>query len=61
MSPELKAMANMSDIALFVDNQLPGDIPDKWFSNEALMLTGQMSVEDFLKEWDVSRDEALGQ
>jgi ABC-type glycerol-3-phosphate transport system substrate-binding protein len=60
MSPDLAAMAKITNIAFFVDNQLPGDIPDKWFSNEALMLTGQMSVEDFLKEWDTSRDAAIG-
>jgi len=60
MSPELTELAKITNVTFFVDNQLPGDIPDKWFSNESLMLTNQMSVEDFLKEWDISRDEALG-
>jgi raffinose/stachyose/melibiose transport system substrate-binding protein len=60
ISPILVELTELTDnVTFFLDNLLPGDTADKWFSFEALMLTNQMSVEEFLKEWDISRDEAL--
>lgn len=59
ISPILGELSKMTNVTFFLDNLLPGDTAGRWFAYESLMLTGEMSVEDFLSEWDIARDEAL--
>lgn len=46
-------------VEMMLDNLMPGNVADTWFSLEPVLLSGQMSVEDFLAEMDLARDEAL--
>lgn len=59
VSPVQEDIAKITNVTYFLDNLLPGATSGEWFSLEVLMLTGQMSVEEFLGEWDNARDEAL--
>ena len=50
---------NVTNIALYLDNQLPPQVSDTWWKLESVMLSNQMSVLEFLEAMDSARDEAL--
>ena len=50
---------NVTNIALYLDNQMPPQVSDTWWKLESQMLSGQMSVLEFLEAMDSARDEAL--
>ena len=50
---------NVTNIALYLDNQMLPQVSDTWWKLESVMLSNQMSVLEFLEEMDSARDEAL--
>jgi hypothetical protein len=44
---------------MYLDNQMPPQVADTWWKLESPMLSGQMSVLEFLEAMDSARDEAL--
>ena len=52
-------LLNFGPVVTFPDNIMHVNIVDTWFKFEPVLLSGKMSVDDFLKEMDMARDEAL--
>jgi len=48
-----------TNIAMMLDNLMPGNVAGTWFSFEPMVVSNQMSVKDFMNEMDSARDEAL--
>jgi raffinose/stachyose/melibiose transport system substrate-binding protein len=59
VSPLQAEMLTYGPVIMFLDNLIPGNVADTWFKFEPVLLSGQMSVAEFLEELDKARDEAL--
>jgi len=60
LSDKIQAeILKISPVRQFPDNLMPANVAETWWKFEPVMLSGQMTVEDFMKEMDKSRDEAL--
>ncbi len=57
--PLLVKILKFSPVAPFPDNLMPMSIVDAWFKFLPVLLSGQMTVDEFLKEMDKTRDEVL--
>lgn len=57
--PLQEEFLKLGPVIMMLDNLMPGNVADTWFKFEPVMLSGQMSVMDFMAEMDLARDEAL--
>ncbi len=57
--PVQEEFLKLGPVEMMLDNLMPGNVADTWFSLESVMLSGQITVEEFLAEMDLARDEAL--